>query len=87
MNEDNLKRRNGILSEIGKKYGARNGKIYCSKGVYCVELGRYFVSAMEAGRELGIASSNISKVCTGLRLSAGKNLDTGEKLTWKFIKK
>ena len=40
-----------------------------NKQVLCVELNRIFESAMEAGRQLGLDQSGISRCCTGKRKS------------------
>ena len=55
-----------------------------SKKVMCVETKKIYNSISEASRETHIALSNISRVCNGERRSAGKDLITGQKLTWKF---
>lgn len=41
------------------------------KSVLCVELNEVFVSILEASRRLNITASNISRVCRGLRETAG----------------
>ena len=43
----------------------------CSKSVLCVETGDTFLSINEAERVLGISRILISKVCRGIRKSAG----------------
>lgn len=54
--------------------------------VHCIELNLTFKTASEAERATGIDNSAISKVCKGLRASAGKHPQTGEKLHWEYIK-
>ena len=54
-------------------YGNRNAKIAAklSKPVYCVELNKVFPSTAEAGRQLGISNSHISKCCRGILKTCG----------------
>jgi hypothetical protein len=49
-----------------------------NKQVFCVELNRIFDSAMEAGRQLGLNQSNISRCCNGKRKTCGG-------FHWRFI--
>lgn len=54
-------------------YGNRNAKIAAklSKPIYCVELNKVFPSTAEAGRQLGISNSHISKCCRGILKTCG----------------
>ena len=54
-------------------YGNRNAKIAAklSKPVYCVELNKVFPSTAEAGRQLRIGNSHISKCCRGILKTCG----------------
>ena len=54
-------------------YGTRNKRAAekHSIPVYCFELDKTFYGAMEAGRELGIDNSSISKCCKGQLKTAG----------------
>ena len=56
-----------------------------NKQVLCLELNKIFGSATEAGMELGIDQSSISKCCLGKLKSSGKHPVTGEKLHWKYV--
>ena len=62
---------------IGKKTGAKNGKI-TSKPVKCIETGITYPSACEASRKLGVPLSGISLCCNGKRKTAGK-------YHWEFV--
>ena len=55
------------------------------KLIYCVELNLTFETAIDAMCATGIDNSSILKACKGIRLSAGKHPETGEKLHWQFI--
>lgn len=67
--------RKGDKNPMSGVTGARN---HCSKAVYCVELNTLFGGLSEASRKTGICVQNISKVCKGLRLSAGG-------YHWKYV--
>ena len=69
--------------ELKKKIGAANTKF----SVFCVELNMIFTSSEEAKRQIGVDSSDIRKVCKGLKKSAGKHPITGEKLHWEFVER
>ena len=53
------------------------GKIK-SKKVQCIETGIIYDSTREAERQTGVKHNNISQVCTGQRLTAGK-------YHWRYI--
>lgn len=55
------------------------------KLIYCIELDQTFKTSLEAKEVTGIDNSSILKACKGIRHSAGKHPDTGEKLHWQFI--
>lgn len=55
------------------------------KLIYCIELDLTFETAIEAMNATGVDNSSILKACKGIRYSAGKHPETGEKLHWKFI--
>ena len=57
-----------------------------SKAVICITTGKVFKSISEAARHYNTAQPNISKCLKGLRNFAGTDPDTGEKLSWKFLK-
>lgn len=69
--------------ETKKKIGAANTKF----AVFCIELNMIFASPEEAKRQTEVDSSDIRKVCKGLKKSAGKHHVTGEKLHWKFVER
>lgn len=52
--------------------------------VYCVELNKYFESALQAQRELKIDNSSIQKACKGKNKYAG--VKQGQGLHWLFQK-
>ena len=52
------------------------------KLIYCVELDLTFKTSLEAKEVTGIDNSSILKACKGIRHSAGKHPETGEKLHW-----
>lgn len=56
-----------------------------SKKVKCINTGEIFSSASEAARQYGLAASNISGCCRGVRKSAGKTKN-GEKIIWEYVK-
>lgn len=68
-----LYKQNGIIT-----HGTR-------KRCYCLELDTVYPCALEAERQLGIASSNIGRCCKGILKSAGKHPETGEKLHWQYV--
>lgn len=76
--ESKLKMRNAKLGKIlseetKKKIGANNkGKGRFGNPVYCVELNKTFMSALDAERQTGIPNSNIIQVCNNKRKTAGK---------------
>lgn len=57
------------------------------KLIHCIELDKYYKSAIEVKKELGIDNSAVLKVCKGLRKSAGKHPITQEPLHWQYIEK
>jgi group I intron endonuclease len=59
-------------------------KSFCAKTIICITTGQVFYGSEEAGRIVGINSSNIRKVCRGEKKSAGK-LPDGTKLRWAYI--
>lgn len=61
--------------EYRKDFIEKNGT-----AVYCVELDRTFPSFGEAGRQLGVVSQNIARVCGGFRKTAGG-------YTWRYVDK
>jgi hypothetical protein len=75
------------LCEKTRVNGRINGIKFNSKKVYCPELDREFYSANEAGRQLNLNTSSISKCCRGEYKSTGKAIINGVeiKLTWKYI--
>lgn len=60
------------LRERTRTFSRLNGINFSSKKIYCIELDREFYSLREAGRQLKISESTISKCCNGKRKSAGK---------------
>ena len=63
----------------------KSNKYFRAKTIICVTTGQVFYSSREAGRIIGINSSNIRQVCRGEKKSAGK-LPDGTRLKWKYIK-
>lgn len=63
---------------ITKSGGVR--KLY-----YCVELDEAFISSTAAAEATNTDASSIIKASKGIRHSAGKHPETGEKLHWKII--
>lgn len=57
------------------------------KLIYCIELNRSFLTTTSASEETGVDSSAISKVCRGVRGSAGKHPVTKEPLHWIYIER
>lgn len=55
------------------------------KLIYCVELDLTFKTSLQAKEVTGIDNSSILKACKGIRESAGKHPDTGEKLHWRYV--
>lgn len=53
-----------------------------NKLIHCIELDLTFKTSLEAKEVTGIDNSSILKACKGIRHSAGKHPDTGEKLHW-----
>ena len=66
--------------EYNNNYGTKNerAKEKLSKKIMCIETGEIFSSLLEAERQTGIYSSNISHSCHGRRKTAGK-------LHWKYV--
>lgn len=56
-----------------------------NKLIYCVELDLTFKTSLAAKEATGIDNSSILKACKGIRHSAGKHPETGEKLHWQFV--
>jgi hypothetical protein len=50
--------------------------------IHCIELDLTFETSLEAMAATGIDNSSILKVCKGIRHSAGKHPETGERLHW-----
>ena len=67
-----------MKGEKNNMYGKTGTLHHNSKAVLCVENGKIYGSAMEAGRETGIVYQNIGKCCLGKRKSAGG-------YHWKYI--
>ena len=58
-----------------------------AKQVICINTGKVFNTLKEAAEWSGQKShQNISAVCRGLRKFAGKHPQTGEKLSWQYVK-
>lgn len=55
------------------------------KLIHCVELNLTFKTSLAASETTGVDFSSILKACKGIRKSAGKHPDTGEKLHWEFV--
>ena len=53
------------------------------KAVICITTGKIYDSTMDAERQTGVGSSNISECCRGKRKSAGKD-ENGNKLVWRY---
>ena len=74
------------LEKQENKYNRSNGLQH--KKIICLNTNEEFHSYAEAARkyaDYGASSCNISRVCRGLRESAGKNPITKEKLKWAYI--
>ena len=56
-----------------------------AKKVLCIETNEVFPSATKASQKYNIDNSSISKVCRGIRKSAGLHPDTKQPLHWKYI--
>lgn len=56
-----------------------------NKLIYCVELDLTFKTSLAAQAATGVDNSSILKACKGIRHSAGKHPETGEKLHWQFV--
>lgn len=59
------------IGERNPMFGVTGSKHSCSVPVYCHELDRVFSGMAEANRLIGVPEQNISKVCKGLRKTAG----------------
>lgn len=55
------------------------------KLIHCVELDLIFKTSLAASASTGIDNSSILKACKGIRHSAGKHPETGEKLHWEYV--
>lgn len=55
--------------------------------VYCPELDMTFDTIADAAKYSGATRSNIQKCLKGERKTAGKHIETGEKLHWKKVEK
>lgn len=56
-----------------------------SKKVICLNNNKIFDSLSEAAQWSNLNStSGITRVCCGIKKSAGKHPETGEKLTWRY---
>lgn len=62
------KNRTGQLNVNYHKYGVKN---HLSKPVYCIELNKYFGSALEVTRIMKIDNSSIGRCCNGKAITAG----------------
>lgn len=60
-----FKNKEEMYEKISKSLKGKYLNNVHSRKVYCVELGKWFPSVSEAGRQLGIDQSGIQKVCTG----------------------
>ena len=76
-------RRKMSESKIGKKTGKDHPN---AKPVYCIELGRVFVSAVEAERYTGISKQTISLCCLGKNKSTRGGATGFDELHWLFEK-
>lgn len=76
----------------GKKYGLCDytplESVHRSTGikVVCVNTKQIFDTIVEAGKFYGIDSTGIKDCCDGIAYSAGKDLNTSEKLFWMYLK-
>jgi len=55
--------------------------------VVCLTTGEIFNSQTEGAKKYNITKSGISQCCNNKQKSAGKDLETGEKLTWMHYDK
>lgn len=58
-----------------------------SKPVRCINTGKEFVNAREAGEYYHTDNSRIHKCCKGIEKSSGKHPVTGEYLKWEYVDK
>lgn len=63
-------------SSYNANYGTRNLRV--SRSVKCIETGKIYYSVREASKQTGVSATSISKVCHGVRKTAGN-------FHWEFI--
>lgn len=66
------------------KEWVKSGSDANSKKIICLTTGKIFSSVSEAARFYNTHQPNISKVLKGIRNFAGKDPETGERLTWAY---
>jgi group I intron endonuclease len=71
--------------ENNPMYGKLGKDCPNSKKIICTTTGQVYYGMAEAERTTGVRQTNISKVCRGIRKSAGK-LPDGTPLKWRYVK-
>lgn len=70
---------------VGKEEGTANNKDAGdnSKRIICVETGKTYANATEAGKDVGVSGSAITRALRGSAKTAG--ISGGKKLHWKYV--
>ena len=58
-----------------------------SKPIICITTNEIFISCKDASIKKNINCGNISECCKGKRKTAGKDIITGQKMIWEYLKK
>lgn len=77
------------VGELNHMYGVHMVGVESGrhKPVYCIELNEIFWGAKAAEEKYGINRRSISFVCRGERKHAGKDTESGVRLSWMFAEK